>query len=1220
MSIRNLDALLAPRSVAVVGASDRPGNLGGIVVRNMLEAGFAGSLWAEHPRGEPVAGVAAFTAIDALPSAPDLAVICTPAATVPGLVADLGRKGTRAAVVITAGLKAPSADGSGTLEQAMLDAARPWVLRILGPNCIGALAPGVGLNASFAPGSGLPGQLAFVTQSGALATAMLDWAGSRGIGFSHFISLGDSADVDFGDMLDALANDAGTSAILLYIESVRHARKFMSAARAAARNKPVILVKAGRAAEGARAAASHTGALAGSDAVFDAAVRRAGMVRVDTLEALYDAAETLAHPHPWRGERLAVVTNGGGAGVLAADAVSLGGGTLATLAPSTLAALDAVLPANWSHGNPVDLVGDAPVSRYEAALRVVLAAPEVDGVLFMHAPTAIVPALEIAQACLPLLQKADKPVLSAWLGGRAVEGARQAFAGAGQPCYGTPEQAVAGWLQLAQYHAHQRALLELPDAQPADIRADSAAAGRLLAGARAQGREWLDDAESLALLAAYGIPTVATRRVRDVEEAMAAAMAIGFPVALKIVSPQIQHKTEVGGVALQLASTDDVRLAANRMLQTVASRTPDARITGFTVQAMATRKRPHELIVGIATDPVFGPAVLFGAGGTSVEVRRDRALDLPPLNPPLARALVARTRVGALLAPHRGQPGVDEAALLDTLLRISQLACDLPAVAELDINPLLADAQGVLALDARVRLRLVVPAAETHLALRPYPAALERNVTVDGTALLVRPIRPDDGKRLAAFHAASPLHELRLRSGAAEPEVPLPALARYCQIDYDREMTFVALQGDAMVGEVRSVCDPDNVQARFSVHVAPSWQRRGLGRHLTDGLVAYLRTRGTRELVGSCLQEDAAMAALARRLGFEVNEAADGTMALRLRLQADAAALADAPVVTARITSEAVNFASEGTLCAGRIWRPAAPGPAPAVLLANGLSGTQDWIVPDFARRFAEAGVAAMVFDYRYHGGSGGRPRQVVDSIKQREDLRAALRCLREQPGIDGTRVALWGTSLGGSHVVEVAAQDGDVAAVVCTMPALDAVRGANLQAKLARSGVGRLAASVTTLRLLAAAVHDALRGALRLTPRYLDVYGRPGEALFTDPALAHRFNALTAGSASWTNRVAARFLLRAPRYRSGTLERIHAPILFSLAADDMEVSSAFLKELAAGVPRTRVMEYACGHFDLYHGEMLERVAHDQAMFLADTLGVAVGDGVNGAAASAATG
>lgn len=884
MSVRNLDALFAPRSVAVIGVSPKPGNLGALVLRNLHAGGFAGPLWAVSRQAGEIDGLQVWPGVSSLPSAPDMAVICTPADSVPGLVAELGSRGTRAAIVITAGLSQPAPEGGDTVEQAMLQAARPALLRILGPNCIGALVPGSGLNASFAPTAAQPGQVAFVTQSGALATAMLDWSNSRGVGFSHFISMGDSADVDFGDVLDYLASDGGTRAILLYMESVKNARKFMSAARAAARNKPVVVVKAGRAPEGARAAASHTGALAGSDAVFDAAVRRSGMVRVATLEELFDAAETLSHPMPWRGERLAIVTNGGGAGVLAADALSLAGGRLAELPEPTLRALDACLPPNWSRGNPVDLIGDAPAQRYREAIEILLAAPDVDGVLFMHAPTAIVPAEAIAQACMPAIRKAGKPVLTSWLGGPSVEAARRVFTEAGLAWYPTPERAVAAWLQMVQYHRGQRALLQLPDDRPHDGPADRARAEGILRQALSQGREWLDDAQAMEVLEAYGVPVVPTRRARDIEGAAEAAAELGFPVALKIVSPQVVHKSDVGGVALNLRNGDELRKAAVLMRQDVARGSPQAHVLGFTVQKMVQRPRARELILGIATDAVFGPVLLFGAGGTAVEVQRDSATELPPLNAPLARELVARTRIGALLGAHRGQAGVDQDALTRTLLQLSQLACDLSAVAELDINPLLVDAQGVVALDARIRLRQPAAGEGSRLALRPYPSALEESVAIGEQQLLLRPIRPEDGARMAAFYAAACPADLRLRFFMARREVPRSELARYCQIDYEREMTFIAVSGDAMVGEVRAVTDPDNVAAEFAIQVAGDWQGRGLGRLLLAKMLAYLRGRGTARIFGTCLQENAGMAALARSLGFAVSPGPDGTFDLRRRL------------------------------------------------------------------------------------------------------------------------------------------------------------------------------------------------------------------------------------------------------------------------------------------------------------------------------------------------
>jgi acetyltransferase len=887
MSVRNLDALFAPRSIAVIGVSEREGSLGSIVLRNIEQGGFKGPVWPVNHHHRVVDGRDIWADVDSLPEAPDLAVVCTPAHTVPGVIAELGAKGTKAAIVLSAGLKQPQGEGGPSLEQAMLDAARPHLLRILGPNCIGVLVPGVALNASFAPGNAIAGQLAFVTQSGALATAMLDWAASRKIGFSHFVSLGDSADIDFGDLLDYLGSDANTRAILMYAESVKHARKFMSAARAAARNKPVILVKAGRAPEGAKAAASHTGALAGSDAVFDAAVRRAGLLRVDTLEALFDAAETLAHVKAWRGERLAILTNGGGAGVVAADAIALGGGQFAQLSPATIQALDAQLPPTWSHGNPVDIIGDAPIERYQHALKVLLAAPEVDGVLFMHAPTAIVPAAQIAEACLPLVKQAAKPVLGCWLGGVAVTQAYQLFARNGVSCYRTPERAVAGWLQLASYNRNQRVLLELPRAGADIAPPDRAAAEAVLEQALQAGREWLDEAQAKAVLDAYGIPSVPTQKVRDADEAVAAATQMGFPVALKVVSPQVVHKSDVGGVALNLATPEALRSEIVKMRQRIARKAPHAHVLGFTVQAMAQRHGAFELIVGIASDPIFGPVLMFGEGGTAVELRKDSAVGLPPLNARLAQALIAQTQIAKQLGGWRGRDGVKMEALVDVLLKVSQLACDLAAVAELDINPLLADADGVLALDARIRLRQPVAGEGSRLALRPYPAGLEEEWDMGGTALRVRPIRPEDGERLAAFYAAASPADMRLRFFLSRREVPHSELARYCQIDYEREMTFIALDAAGqMVGEVRAIADPDNTSAEFAVQVAGHWQGKGLGGRLMAKLIGYLRSRETGAMVGYCLRENAYMVALAKAEGFAVEPGpSDDTYALRLPLR-----------------------------------------------------------------------------------------------------------------------------------------------------------------------------------------------------------------------------------------------------------------------------------------------------------------------------------------------
>lgn len=884
MSVRNLDGLLRPASIAVVGASERPNTVGAVVYRNLRQGGFSGPVWPVNPRHSSIQGDKAYARIDALPNAPDLAVVCTRASTVPDVIEQLGRKGGRAAIVMSAGMKEVPEPGGPTLEQLMLDAARPFVLRVLGPNCIGLIVPGLGLNASFAPGNAKPGKLAFVTQSGALATAMLDWASGRGIGFSHFVSLGDSADVDFGDMLDYLGSDPGTRAILMYAESIRHGRKFMSAARAAARNKPVIVVKSGRAPEGARAAASHTGALAGSDIVFEAAARRAGMLRVPTLEALFDAAETLSRPWPYRGERLVVMTNGGGAGVLAADALALGGGTLAQLSEQTVAELDAHLPPTWSRANPVDIIGDAPVQRYVDALQALLAAPEVDAVLFAHAPTAVVPSRDIADACLPIVKHAGKPVLGCWLGGPAVAQARESWAAAGIPSFDTPERAADAWLQVVNHARNQSALQQTPPEMAQGPAVDRELAQSLLDDAAHIGQEWLDEVNAKAVLKAYGIAVVDTRRGHNADDAAHVASQIGYPVALKIISPQVLHKSDVGGVVLNLKDEHEVRLAATRMRQDVARLKPDAHVTGFAVQAMAKRPGSRELIIGVSNDAVFGPVILCGAGGTDVEIVKRHAVALPPLNALLADDVLSRSGLKPLLAASRGRPAGDEAGVIDVLLKVSRMACEMRGFAELDINPLVVDSKGVVALDARIRVAVRGSKPLAPLAIRPYPQSLEETVRIGEEAIAIRPIRPEDAPRLQAFYANASAEDMRLRFFLARREVPHSELARYSQIDYDRAMTFIALAPDGtMAGEALAVCDPDNEGAEFAVQVAGAWQRKGLGTALMRKLIAYLRARGTRELQGECLDGNVSMARLAKSLGMQAPAGKD-TVLLRMRL------------------------------------------------------------------------------------------------------------------------------------------------------------------------------------------------------------------------------------------------------------------------------------------------------------------------------------------------
>ena len=891
MSIRHLQQLLEPASVVVIGASDRPGSVGTTVWRNLRAGAFKGVICGVNPSHASLDGVKVYPSVAELPVAAELAIVCTPPDSVPQLIAELGRCGTKAAIVMTAGLTAAQ-------KKAMLDAARPHVLRLLGPNCLGLLSPHIGLNASFAHTDALPGHMAFVSQSGALVTAVLDWATTRRIGFSHLVSVGERADVDFGDLLDHLASDAHTRSILLYIESIESPRKFMSAARAAARNKPVIVVKAGRAGNGIKAAASHTGALAGSDMVFDAAIRRAGMLRVDTLQELFVAAETLAHfaarplnAMPRVGDQcLTLMTNGGGAGVMAADAAATAGVALRELSAELIAQLDAVLPATWSRGNPVDIIGDAPVSRYTQTLRALLADDAAGTVLLMHAPTAIVRSNDIAAACAPIAREHPGRVMACWLGERSVAEARRLFVEAGVPDYATPEEAVHAFAMVATYRRNQAMLLEAPAATE-NAPPDLVAARLCVKAALADGREMLDEFEAKSLLQAYGIPTVATLAVApNAAAAVEAAATLGYPVVLKIRSPDISHKSDAGGVALNLLDATALRQAADTMLATLRAALPAAALDGFTVQAMLSRPLGQELIVGASIDPMFGPVLLFGAGGTAVEVLADRAIALPPLNRVLAAELISRTRVSRLLAGYRNHPPAKLDAVCDVLIAVSQMLADIPELAELDINPLWADDQGVMALDARVRLSAAAPAGAAHFAITPYPAELTQTLIWEGEPLVVRPIRPEDEPQHRAFLGGLSPGDLRLRFFSSRRELPRSEIARLTQIDYAREMAFIAVHSDASgkpatLGVVRALSDPDNIEAEFAIIVRSDQQSRGLGAVLLRKMVDYLKGRGTQRMVALVRSDNRAMLELADSVGCVVDAASRDTDELHLVLK-----------------------------------------------------------------------------------------------------------------------------------------------------------------------------------------------------------------------------------------------------------------------------------------------------------------------------------------------
>lgn len=762
MTSHALDPFFTPASIALIGASNRPGSIGLVLAQNLLGGGFAGPVMLVNPHEKAVCSTIAYADIASLPSAPDLAVIAIPASGIARTVAELGARGCRAAVVISAGFE-PGETGGDALKKELLAAARTAGVRLVGPNCLGVLNPKIGLNASFAHLAPGAGDMAFVSQSGAIASAAMDWAATRGMGFSKIATVGNCVDLDVADFLDYLAVDPKTRAILLYVESVADARRFIGAARFAAQTKPVVLLKGGRGASGAKAAYSHTGALAGSELVFEAAVRRAGVLQVDALSDLFDTALLLKTGAGVSGGRLGVLTNGGGAAVLAADALEQLGGVLATLSSQTVDAISAGASPNWSHRNPADILGDTKPQGYQAALRALLDDPGVDAVLALNCPTALVPSADTAAAVVEAVRAkpSHKPVFTCWLGGVEGETGRSILAANAIPTYETPERAVGAFMQLVRERQVQTMLLQTP--RPVGAAPDREAARRIVRAAQDDRRAALSAVETLQLLEAYGVATIHLSVAATPEDAAAAAAGIAGPVALKILSADITHKTEVGGVMLGL-TPDRVQQEARAMLERVGAARPQATIDGFMVEPIVDRTHSQELIVGVTTDPVFGPIVLFGQGGVAAEVIADRAIGLPPLDDVLARDLIGRTRVARLLRPNRGQPGADMDAIARTLVALSQIALDFPEIKELDINPLLAGPDGVVALDARASLQTVIEAPRP--AITPYPAHLVRQVSCDGQPLTIRPVRADDAPRVVDLVEACTPTDIFFRSGA----------------------------------------------------------------------------------------------------------------------------------------------------------------------------------------------------------------------------------------------------------------------------------------------------------------------------------------------------------------------------------------------------------------------------------------------------------------------
>jgi acetyltransferase len=890
----SLDPLFRPKTVAVIGATDKEGSVGRTLLWNLISHPFGGVVFPVNPRRSSVLGIRSYPNLSAIPERVDLAVVVTPAPSVPAIMSECVAARVRAAIVISAGFKETGPEGI-ELERQVLAEVRRGGIRLIGPNCLGVMSPRTGLNATFAAGIARPGNVAFMSQSGALCTAVLDWSLRENVGFSAFASLGSMLDVSWGDLIDHLGRDPHTHSIILYMETVGDARSFLSAAREVALTKPIIVIKPGRTEAGARAAASHTGSLTGSDDVLDAAFRRCGVLRVNRISEVFSMAEVLAkQPRP-SGPRLCIVTNAGGPGVLATDALLLAGGQLAALGPETKAALDEALPKHWSHGNPIDVLGDASPDRYARSLQIAAADPGSDGLLVILTPQAMTDPTRTAEALRPYAHLPGKPVLASWMGGPDVQAGVDILNRIDIPTFDYPDTAARAFLHMWRYTDNLRALYETPTlpATPQRASAREAAAG-ILGQVRGKGRTLLTEAESKGVLAAYGIPTVPTRVATSEGEAIAAADELGYPVVVKLHSETITHKSDVGGVKLDLRDAQQVREAYTAIAAAVGQRAGPSHFLGVTVQPMV-RRDGYELIVGSSLDAQFGPVLLFGAGGILVEVYKDRALGLPPLTSTLAKQMIDGTVISKALAGVRGQRPVDREALAQLLVTFSQLVVEQPAIREADINPLLASPDRLIALDARIVLHGVeVPDhCLPRPVIRPYPGEYTWGfVTRSGKQVTLRPIRPEDEPLLARFHETLSertvylryLEHLRLNQRVAHQR-----LARLCFIDYARDMALVVEgTGPAGAPEMLAVGRLSRTgprEAEFSVLVADAHQGQGIGTELLRRLVEIGRQEGFRKITADMSPANGAMQAVSRKLGFRLHgELQDPTLEAVLEL------------------------------------------------------------------------------------------------------------------------------------------------------------------------------------------------------------------------------------------------------------------------------------------------------------------------------------------------
>lgn len=880
-----LTTLFEPKAVAVIGASERENSVGNVIFKNILQSGYKGRLYAINPKYATVLEQPCYKSIEEIGARVEMAVIATRPQTVPMLIEQCGRSGIKNVIVITAGF-AEAGHVGANIERKMMEIARSYDVRILGPNCLGIIRPPLGLNATFAQVTADPGNLALVSQSGAMCAAVLDWAKSNGVGFSSVISMGSTADVDFGEILDYLIYDNRTHYILLYVEGIRNARRFMSALRSAARIKPIILLKAGRHEAGSVAAQTHSGMMAVSDAVFEAAVRRAGVVRVQNVGQLFYASKALASKFRPQGNRLVIITNGGGPGAMAADRAGDLGIPLAPLSTETMAKLNACLPQSWSHNNPVDIVGDATPERYRDAVLTVAADPDVDGILVMLSPQAMTKPMEVAQTLVEIHDQTQKPLLCCWMGEAQVAPARKLLEDAGIPAFRMPETAVELYHHISTFYRNQKLLLQTPSPSQQKGRPETEGAKMLVEAILSERRKVLSEMESKAILRAFKVPVAQTMVARTPTEALLLAEQMGFPVAMKVDSPDLIHKSDAGGVRLNIASAPAVRNAYHDIIDTVQKRHPNARINGVSIEPFLSRPNGRELMLGVFRDPIFGPVITFGAGGYDVEVFSDRSVAMPPLNRFLAEDLINSTRASKILGQFHNMPPVDRKALEDVLISISEMVCELPWLIEMDLNPLIVDENGAIAVDARIVVDHAPSSGDrySHMAIYPYPAHLIQEWQMnDGKMVTIRPIRPEDAEMEQEFVRNMSDESRYARFMDTLRELTQAMLVRFTQIDYDREMALVATITDeetgkeTQIGVSRYVVNPDGESVEFALAVGDEWQKCGVGRKLMSSLIDCARQRGYRAVVGDVLTSNAKMFKLMTSLGFTIHPHPDDT-------------------------------------------------------------------------------------------------------------------------------------------------------------------------------------------------------------------------------------------------------------------------------------------------------------------------------------------------------